>query len=142
MYATLIQKIKDTLDHISSVSQYGTTPGEEITGYPYVFFKPDGFINEFETGSENAVVYNFLMVVVVSTEGQGGSADHAFSTVLPSVVDDIVAQFNQDWDQGTIDGHRVRVLIDTASAWEMSEEEDGLQAYAPLNIQIRTLTEI
>lgn len=142
MYATLIQKIKNTLALISSVSQYGTTPGEEITGYPYVFFKPEGFINEFETGQENAIVYNFMMIVVVSTEGQGGSVDHAFSTVLPSVVDDIVAQFNADWDQGTINGHRVRVLVDTAAAWEVTENDEGVEAYAPLNIQIRTLTDI
>jgi len=142
MYTTLIQNIKDTLAQVSSVSQYGTTPGEEITGYPYVFFKPDGFTNEFETGQENEVIYRFLMIVVVSTEGQGGSVDHAFSTVLPSVVDDIVAQFNADWDQGTVGGHRVRALVDTAAPWQVSQEDKAVVAYAPLNLQIKTLVTV
>lgn len=142
MYTELLNKISLTLDKIASVQQHGTTPGEEITGYPYVFYKPDGFINDFETGSENAVTYNFMMIVVVSAKGTGGSIDKSFSTVLPAVVDDIVAQFNTDWSQGVIAGHRVRVLVDTASAWEVSEGDEGLEAYAPLNIQFRALVDV
>jgi len=142
MYATLISKIETTLGNVSSVSQYGNVPGESITGYPYVFFKPDGFTNDFETNEENEMIYRFLMVVVVSAEGTGGSISHAFATVLPAVVDDIVAQFNQDWDQGVVDGHRVRALVDSAAPWQVSEEEGAVVAYAPLNLQIKALVSV
>ena len=79
---------------------------------------------------------------MVSAEGVGGSADKAFAQVLPSVVDNIVAQFNQDWDQGTVDGHRVRSLIDSAAAWQLSEEDKGMVAYAPLSVQIKMLVDV
>ena len=142
MYETLIQKIKDTLTATTGVSSYSTVPGDTISSYPHVFFKPDGFSNEFYTGQDNEVIYSFLMIVMVSAEGTGGSADKAFAQVLPSVVDNIIAQFNADWDQGTIDGHRVRVLIDSASGWELSEEDKGLVAYAPLSVQIKSLVTV
>jgi len=142
MYATIIQKIKDTLEDTTGVASYSIVPGAEITAYPHVFFKPDSFVNEFNSGQDNEVTYNFLMIVMVLAEGTGGSADKAFAQVLPSVVDNIIAKFNADWDQGTVGGHRVRVLIDSASAWELSEEDKGLVAYAPLSVQIRAVVNI
>ena len=142
MYVQLIQKIKDTLAATNGVASYSIVPGEEITSYPHVFFKPDSFSNEFLTGQDNEVIYNFLMIVMVTAEGTGGSAGKAFAEVLPSVVDSIVAQFNADWDQGTIGGHRVRALVDSASSWELSEEDKGLVAYAPLSLHIKTILNI
>jgi hypothetical protein len=140
MYQTLIAKIKTTLQNTTGVASFGNVPGEEITKYPHVFFKPAGFINQFETNEENYITYNFLMVVMVTTEGVGGSNAKAFDEVLPSVIDNIIQRFNADWDQGTIDGHRVTTLIDSADAWELSEEEKGMVAYAPLSVQIKLLT--
>lgn len=142
MYAILIQKIKDTLTATTDVQSFSTVPGEAITQYPHVFFKPDGFTNEFHTGQENEITYSFLMIVMVSAEGVGGSADKAFAQVLPVVVDAIVAQFNQDWDQGVVGGHRVRALVDSAASWQLSEEDKGLVAYAPLSVQIKALVDV
>ncbi len=142
MYVTLIQKIKDTLAGTTGVASYSNVPGVAISSYPHVFFKPAGFINEFETGQENYITYSFIMVVMVTAEGDGGSNEKAFNTVLPSVIDNIIAKFNADWNQGTVDGHRIRVLIDSADAWEISEEENGVMAYAPLSVQFKMLSEI
>lgn len=140
MYANLIAKIKTTLSSITKVKQYSNVPGTPITSYPYVFFKPNGFANSFETNAENAKTYNFLMYVIVGAEAT--TTENVFDTVLPNVVDAIVAKFDQDWNQGTIDGHRVRVLITSAEAWELAEEQDGLVGYAPLNVEIRFLSEV
>jgi len=142
MYETLIQKIKASLIATTGVASFSNVPGANITSYPHVFFKPDGFSNEFHTGQENETVYNFLMIVLVSAEGTGGSAEKAFTEVLPSVVDNIIEKFNADWDQGVIDGHRVRVLIDSAASWQLSEEDKGLVAYAPLSLQIKLLVNV
>ena len=140
MYATLLAKIKSTLSSVTKVKQYSNVPGTQINNYPYVFFKPSGFTSSFETNVENANVYNFLLVVIIGTEGT--TAENVFDTVLPNVVDAIVDQFDADWNQGTVDGHRVRVLINTADAWELAEEQDGLVAYAPLNLEISFLSEV
>jgi len=142
MYAILIQKIKDSLTATTGVASFSTVPGAAITEYPHVFFKPDGFTNEFLTGQENEMIYSFLMIVMVTAEGVGGSADKAFAQVLPSVVDNIVEQFNNDWNGGVVDGHRVRVLIDSAAGWELSEEDKALVAYAPLSVQIKVVVDV
>lgn len=141
MYVTLLSKINTTLDTLKSagtIKQHSNVPGTEVTGYPYVFYKPAGFENAFHTNVENEKVYNFLMVIVIGVENT--TTSNVFSTVLPACIDAIIEQFDADWNQGTIDGHRVRVLIDSADDWQMDEDKDGRVAYAPLNVQFRLLS--
>lgn len=139
MYETLISKIRTTLESVTNVKDVFSVPKTKLTSFPAVFFKPAGFTNTFETQVENMAVYRFLAIVMVGTNAQLPPST-AFDTILPHTVDAIIAQFNQDWNQGTVDGHRVTVKIDSADSWELSEEEDGLIAYAPLNIEVRLLT--
>lgn len=142
MYSTLITKITTTLESVSNVKDIFTAPKSKLTAYPCVFFKPAGFSNEFETQNENMKIYRFIMVVITEANKRGAtvSPEYAFNTILPNTVDAIIAAFDEQWNQGTIDGHRVTVKIDSADAWEMSEEQDGLVAYAPLDLEIRLLT--
>ena len=138
MYEALIAKVKTTLEAVPNVKDVFSVPKSKLTKFPAAFFKPVGFTNSFETNAENMATYRFLVIVMVGTAGT--TAEAAFETILPHTVDAVIAQFNQDWNQGTIDGHRVTVKIDNADAWELSEEQDGLVAYAPLNVEIRLLT--
>lgn len=138
MYETLIGKITTTLEAVPNVKDVFSVPKNKLTKFPCVFFKPTAFTNTFETQVENMAVYRFMMIVMVGAT-QITPAE-AFSTILPHTVDAIIAKFNADWNQGVIEGHRVVVKIDSADSWEMSEEEDGLVAYAPLNVEIRLLT--
>lgn len=138
MYTTLISKIKTTLEAVTNVKEVFSIPKTKITKYPAVFFKPIGFTNDFETNKENSKTYRFTMMVIVGA--QQTTLDNVFNTVLPNTVDAILAKFDEDWDGGTIDGHRCRIKIDSADAWEISGEQDGLEAYAPLNVEIRVLT--
>lgn len=140
MYETLINKISATLGEVASVKDVFSVPKTKLTKFPCVFFKPTGFQNTFETQNENFAIYRFLMIVMVSGKGTNNTPEIAFGTVLPHVVDDIIVKFDASWNQGTIDGHRVTAKIDSADAWELSEEEDGLIAYAPLNVEVRLLT--
>lgn len=140
MYEQLITKVAATLSAVSNVKDVFSVPKSKLTKFPCVFFKPNGFQNSWETNKENAAVYRFMAIVMVGTNTTDQKPSDAFGTTLPHTVDAIIAKFNEDWDGGTIDGHRVRVKIDSADAWELSEEEDGLIAYAPLNIEIRLLT--
>lgn len=139
MYETLIAKTKATLEAVENVKDVFSSPKSKLTKFPCVFFKPAGFINAFETNNENMGTYRFMLIVMVGTSAQM-TQDEAFEIVLPHTVDAIIAKFDKDWNQGSIDGHRVVTKIDSADAWEMSEEQDGLIAYAPLNVEIKLLT--
>lgn len=139
MWETLISKIQTTLDGVENVKDAFSVPKTKLTKYPAVFFKPTSFQNSFETQVENLAYYRFIMIVIVGTNDQMPPST-AFNTILPHTVDAIIAKFNKDWNAGTIDGHRVTVKIDSADEWQMSEEEDGLVAYAPLHVEFRLLT--
>ena len=139
MYEQLITKIQATLEAVSNVKDVFSTPKTKLTEFPAVFFKPSGFTNTFETQSENMAIYKFMVIVMIGCNSQMPPST-AFGTILPHTVDAIIAKFNTDWNAGTIDGHRVTVKVDSADAWELSEEEDGIIAYAPLSLEIRLLT--
>ncbi len=138
MYETLIAKIKATLATVTQVKDVFSVPKSKLTKFPCVFFKPTGFTNTFETQNENMATYRFMMIVMVGVTQT--TPENAFDVILPKTIDAIIAAFDAGWDGGTIDGHRVTVKIDNADSWEMSEEGDGLVAYAPLNLEIRLLT--
>jgi hypothetical protein len=138
MWEQLIGKINTTLGEVPSIKDVFSVPKTKLTKFPCVFFKPLAFANNFNTNRENDATYRFLMLVMVGASGT--TIADAFGTVLPHAVDDIINKFNADWNQGTIDGHRVRVKIDSADEWAVSEEQDGLVAYAPMNVEIRLLT--
>lgn len=137
MYETLLAKIQTTLDSIPRVKQSFNFPKTKITAYPAVFYFPAGFENTYETNAENFKIYRFNMVVMVGVpqKGMEESAD-----VLARTVSAIIAQFDEDWNQGVIDGHRAWAKIDSSESWQVSEEQDGLEMYATLNVEIRLLT--
>ena len=140
MWQTLIGKIEETLTGVSLVKTIFTTPQDKVAAYPAVFFKPAGFQNSFSSQTENDQIFRFMVLVMVGTSGS--TIENAFSTVLPKVVDNIVDAFDAGWNAGTIEGHRVRVKIDSADDWQISEEDKGLVAWAPLNVEIRLLKNI
>lgn len=137
MYEELITKIETTLGLVSEVKEVFSYPKTKITKFPAVFFKPNGMKNSFETGSENMKIYRFLILVMI---GVKQSTHENVNAVLAKTVDAVIAQFDADWNQGTIEGHRVWVKIDSADAWQVSEEQDGLIAYAPLSVEIKLLS--
>lgn len=137
MYTTLLTKIGTTLGSVSRVKDSFYYPKTKLTKYPSVFYFPNGFDNSFETSQENFKTYRFDMVVIIGVEK---TTVATATDVLARTVDDIIAQFDQDWDQGTVDGHRVWVSINSPGSWQLSDEQDGLELYAPLQLEIRLLT--
>lgn len=140
MYQSIIQKITTTLASVTRVKETFTTPKTKLDKFPCVFFKPTGFTNTFETQSENLQVFRFQMIVLVGAAGS--TIETAFGTILPKVVDEIQDAFDAQWNGGTIEGHRVTVKLDSADDWQVSQEQDGLIAYAPLNLEVRLLKNI
>jgi len=141
MYTTLLAKIAATLEKVKvsgELADYFNYPKTKLDAYPAVYFQPAGFTNSFETETQNRKQYRFLLMVIVNKSGT--TTEEIFTTVLPNVVDAIVAQFDADWDQGTVDGGRVWAKLDTADPWDFDEAQDGLTAYAPMNLEIEVVS--
>ena len=137
MYTTLIDKIEETLEKVDKIAKIYAYPVSKIEGYPAVIFQPADFENSFSTSNENYKIYKFKMWVIVN--GEKKSMKKIFATVLPNVVDDIIAQFDEDWDSGTIEGHRCWVKVDSGY-WTTDSTQDSQTAYAELDLVIKVLT--
>lgn len=138
MYELLLAKIQTTLEKIARLKQIESVPETKIDKYPAVFYKAESLENAFETGQENQAVYRFMLIVMVGVKQI--TAETAWNSILPKTLDAVIQQFDQDWNQGTIDGHRVTVRMESADPWEMSSEQDGLVAYAVLHLEVKLLT--
>lgn len=134
---TIIAKITETLNKVDSLKAVLPYPATKITTYPTAIFYEDSFENSFESNKDNFKILKFKMWVVVGT-AQKERTD-IFSDVLPNVVDDIISQFDEDWDGGTIDGHRVWSIINSGT-WSMSVVQNGLEAVAELDLFIKLIT--
>jgi hypothetical protein len=139
IYTTLILQIQTTLQSVTSVKAIYPYPATKIEKYPAVIFFPDALENAYETTQDNRKNYRFKMFVVVGST-QKDKVD-IFSTVLPKAVDAVIDAFDSAWNGGTIDGHRVSVLINSGS-WSMGVTNEGLEAQAELTVEFRFLTSI
>jgi hypothetical protein len=137
MYETLIAQIRSTLAEVSLVKEIFAYPETEYTKYPAVVFYPADLANSYATTAENAKEYRFSLFVIV--ELKNISKQQVFESVLPKTVDAVIAQFDQDWNFGTVDGHRVRALLSTA-LWDTQQIQNGEVAFAQLTLVIKTLT--
>jgi len=137
MYQTLIPQIKSTLEETDLVKEVFAYPTAKITKYPAVIFYPNDFTNAYETTVENNKEYRFRLFVVVELKNLSESS--AFESVMPKVVDNIIAKFDEEWNMGTVGGHRVRALLSNG-VWGVIEDKQGKEAYAELTLSIKALT--
>lgn len=139
MYTTLLEKIATTLSGIPRIKDYFNYPKTKLTKYPAVFYFPAGFENRFESNQENFKIYRFQLYVIV---GVGQTTAAQASDVLAKTVQDIIQEFDTNWNMGVIEGHRVWTVLNSGDPWTMSEEQDGLELTAPMTLEIRLLTNI
>ena len=137
MYETLIEQIRSTLEEVDLVKEIFAYPETKYTKYPAVVFYPADLANAYETTADNAKEYRFNLFIIV--ELKNISKQQVFESVLPKAVDAVIAQFDQDWNFGTVDGHRVRALLSTA-LWDTQEIQNGEVAFAQLTLVIKTIT--
>ena len=137
IYSSLIDKIEDTLEKIGSIKQIIVGPSELIEKYPCVVFYPDSFDNDFASTADNFKIYRFKMFIVVGSAQK--SKEDLFGTILPKAVDDVIAQFDEDWDAGNIEGHRAWALLNSG-VWGFSKTDKGIEAWAEINVIIKLQT--
>lgn len=144
MWETLIPAVKAILDTLTVagkplavVKDRPLIDGETLEAFPAVVFFPSSGENEFMTNDENRKEYAFKIYVMAECEVAG--IETAFNTLLASSVDEVTAKFDEAWDGGTIDGHRVWYRL-TDGDWGLSQEQNGLIAVAELNLLVKLAT--
>lgn len=138
MYEYLIAQIKTLLGTISSIKEIYEYP---IPGSPKmspaVIFIPDTLENSFEDTVDDFKIYKFKIWIVVSISGT--DEKKVFGSVLPKVVDDVMSTFDDNWNGGSVDGHRIWQIINTGN-WQYVVSAEGKAAIAELTLTVKTLT--
>ena len=140
MFHTLISKINTALSEVTSVQEYYDYPETKISGYPAVVFFANDFQNNFDSTAENSKVYNFSIFVLQETKT--ATIKTVYKTIMPKVLDDIIAKFDSTWSQGaSTAGHRIWWTM-TGGTWAVVQGQDGEMVQAELNLQINVNTNL
>lgn len=137
MISILIDYIETTLEKVGSVKEILPHPSETIDKYPCVIYFPDSFDNDFSSTKDNSKIYRFKMYIVVGSVSK--TKEFIFKEVLPNVVDDVISQFDEDWNAGNIEGHRVWALMNSG-VWGFGVTDKGSEAWAEMELIIRCQT--
>lgn len=138
MYEELTTKLLNTLNGIAKVKQVLMDPRSKITGFPAVYVNFDGGDGSFATTQENMNIVRFRMSIIIALAGV--SAQDANQTILPKTADAIKEAFDTNWDQGTIDGHRVWVELTDLTAPSIVQMQDGDALVADMGGQFKLLS--
>lgn len=137
MYGTLLPKIETTLNKCNKLADIKNYPVEEFGSYPTAMYFPVNSNNEYWSNEENRKEYRFSIFIV--QEMNVRSRKEAINTVLANAVDQVQEQFDEDWDQGTLDGHRIFWTL-TNGNWFFSEEDTGRMVTAELTLKADLIT--
>jgi len=138
IYTTLIGKLETLLNSVDEVSKVYMHPVDRLKEYPSVVCIPTSYESSFETNQENLEIRRFKLVVVVGAVQT--TIKTLYTSVLPKTVDSIRDKFAENWDGGSIDGHRVWYKLDSGE-WGTGETDKGLEAWCELYLDIKLLTD-
>jgi hypothetical protein len=134
---TLIQAIRTSALEITNIQEVYAYPLQSNPKkYPAIIFYPTATDNSFETTDENFVIYTFELTAVIDIAGL--NVKDVWEKVLPQTYDDIHDHFAENWNMGTVDGHRVWARV-SASNFGMSIEQKNKTAGINMLLQIKTL---
>lgn len=138
MLQTLITSIKSICEGITGIKQVYEFPLQSNpTQYPAIIFFQDNVENSFETTSENFNIYTFKLYIVVNVAGT--TVENVYKSVMPKIFDEVKAEFDENWNIGTVGGHRVWARL-SANQFAMSVEEKSKTATVDCTLQVKTLT--
>ena len=139
IYTNLINSIAATIAKATKIKSGAifAYPQSKLSKYPAAVFFPVSFENSFQSVADNSKVYRFKLWIIVGAQQEDLS--DVFERILPNAVDDVLEQFDADWSMNSINGHRCWIKIDSGD-WTLSTTENGLEAVAELNIEIKLST--
>lgn len=139
MIATLVQNIKTTLNTLvgsgKPIQAVYSYPETSLTGFPSAIFFLTDYLNNFDSNEENSKEVRFSIFILC--ELKVGGISNVYESVMPGLIDTVVAKFDDTWNQGaTVSGNRVWWNLSSGS-WVRVEvqQETVLQAELILTVK-------
>lgn len=137
MFETLFINIATILNSVDEITKVYNHPREQMQKFPCAWFFPRTLENDFMTNEENEKGYTFRIFIFTETKVKG--KPNAGSGVLARAVDAVVQKFDDEWNGGTVDGHRVWYRMSSAD-WGVDNTQGGQYFFAELVLTIRVAT--
>lgn len=138
MYKQILSKIKETLKEVKSIKKvYGHPLDGGSKESPIALYVPTNLDNEYQDTSDYSKQFNFRIFIVANIAGS--TVENVFENVLPNAVDEVIQKFDEKWDAGTIDGHRLYQIV-SVTAWDYVITEKSKTAYVELLLKVKTIT--
>lgn len=138
MLENLIQTLETSIQEIDAIQEVYMYPLEDKPRkYPALIVYPTSLENTFETTAENFKIYSFSMFALVNINNQ--TTKKVYEEILPRTLDKIVAHFDEDWNIGTVDGHRVWARV-SSSSMGISNDAKSKTAFIDMTLQIKANT--
>lgn len=137
IYPQLNTKINSILSNVTEIQDIYAYPASSIDKYPAAIYYPSSLENDFDSTGDNFKVYGYKLWIVVNA--QGTTVGNVFSSVMPAVMDSVLAEIDKEWSFDNIDGHRVWGKVDTG-LWTVSEEQAGIEVAAEIDLSVKMLT--
>jgi hypothetical protein len=141
MWESIISKVNTTLEGIGEIKEVFSYPLQgNPKKFPAVVYYPVSMVqNDFNSQADNFKLYTVSISIIVSLSGT--TIRQVYSTILPKISDKLVQEFDEKWNMGTVDGHRVWCRLSTGDI-SYSQEQSGGTATMNLILEVKALTDI
>lgn len=140
MLEHIYQKIQETLEGVDKIKEvFGYPIQGNPSKYPAVIYFPMGMEeNSFSNTKENYKIFTFNLSVIVSLSGT--TVKDVYTDILPKISDLLVETFDEGWDMGTLNGHRVWCRLASGQI-TLSQEQNAGTAQQDFTLQIKLNTD-
>jgi hypothetical protein len=136
----ITSNIKTALQAIPEIKEVIPRPlgeNETVEKYPCAIFYPETSENSFHSVQENIKTYRYKLHLIIGLTND--TADNVFENGFPALVDAVEDKIDEDWNVGTLSGHRVWKWIDSGVS---GIDTKSNEAYRSFDINIRLLKSI
>lgn len=141
MLEAILEKIGETLAGITQIKEVFNYPLQgNPKKFPAVVYYPVSMqSNEFNSQADNYKVYTFNLSIIMSLNNT--TVKDIYASGLPKIIDKVVAEFDEKWNMGVVDGHRVWVRASSGEI-DLSQEQAGAIATQNITLEVKCLTDV
>jgi hypothetical protein len=135
----IIQNLITILESIPQIKEVrGPLFDGTLTKFPAIVFQQDNFTNEFD-GDENHKTFTFQMWLGIPANNK--SLEEIGRDLMPKVADIVVKKFDDTWNGGTYQGHRVWHRLSTGLN-SLTLDDKNKTAYLQMTLVVRLNTNV
>lgn len=140
MQEQILQTMKTFMSEITQIKEVFDYPLQgNPSKYPAMVFYVIDWENQFNTQKDNFIIERYNVSIILNATGT--TIKKLCNTDMPKLTDKIRSELAENWDYGTIDGHRVWARAVSGSQ-EVTNEQAGVTVSLNIILEVKYLADI